>query len=364
MSKFKIAIIGTRGYPSYYGGFETAVRRIVDDSTATDFEYYIFSRRRDCEVNINLTNGHAIYVPSLKSKNLSTLSHILFSIPKLIILRPHAVLAFNVTCGYILPVTKLLRIPVVINVDGKSARKAFLLGAKITARFADQIISDSTNIALYWKRVFARDSVFIPYGGTLPEINNLNVYKKSNYLLYVARFVPENHFHEFLESLKYLDESIPVIIVGTSNGDLDIDAKIRVVTTLRSNILAVGAVKDDGYLAKLWAEAGLYFHGHSVGGTNPALVQAMASGAPIVAFDSIFNREVLSDAGLYTKCDPRDMAKLFNSLMSKPAGLHELGKKAQKRAMTNYTWPSIILSYENLLRKWIGKKDAESTSVR
>ena len=359
MTKIAIAVLGTRGYPSFYGGFETAVRHIVEDAKSTNFIYYVFSRRQNCDPNPEKLNAQVIYTPNLNSKRFSTLSHIFFSIPKLMSLRPDVVLAFNVSCGYILPFTKLMGIPVILNVDGlewkrakwgRFGKLAFLLGAKLCARYAEVLVADSTNIAQYWKVRFGRDSIFIPYGGTPSAIDNWEHSQKRDYLLYVARFVPENHFEEFLASLEYLDPSIPVIIGGTSNGNPLYDELLQSAVASRANVQTIGSVKDDAYLSRLWAEAGIYFHGHSVGGTNPALVQAMASGSPIVAYDSVYNREVLADAGIYSTAVPSEMGLLFNELMLDLESRKKLSLNAIRRANDFYTWSAVIDAYENAIK--------------
>lgn len=369
--QMKIAILGTRGYPSFYGGFETAVRHIVDESSKEKFRFYVFSRKVNCLPDPQKENVKVIYTPFLNQKSLSTLSHIFASTRKLLNVKPDVVLAFNVACGFVLPLTKLAGIRSVLNVDGLEWKRgkwgilgklAFFTGAKLSAAFADELIADSVHIAEYWKVNFGRSPVFIPYGGTEPinEVNSLR--PKEGFLLYVARFVPENHFKEFLDSLTYLDQSIPVVIVGSSNGKSPMNDQLDALKKSRGNITALGNVKNEEFLNNLWAYAGVYFHGHSVGGTNPALVQAMASGCPIVAYDSIFNREVLGDAGLFTDALPSLMAKKFEEVLLNRKLQAELAQKAQLRARQYYAWSNVVNNYEKLMISEYSQKRKQAGS--
>lgn len=366
----KVAVIGTRGYPSYYGGFETALRHLVDDSRDMSLKYLIFSRKNHCAEYFSNEKAEVIFTPYLESKNLGTLSHIFLSLPQLIWQRPDAILAFNVSCGFILPMTKLFRIPVVLNVDGMEWKRAkwgklgkavFWCGAWLTARFADVLIADSTNIARNWKDDFKRTSFFIPYGGVPTEYNEgKKEIGRENYLLFVARFVPENHFPEFLKSLEFLDPSIPVKIVGSSHGNSSYDLQIQAAKSLRSNIQFLGVIRDEQVLNSLWEQSSVYFHGHSVGGTNPALVQAMASGSSIVAFDSVYNREVLGDCGVYSNSNPRDIANTIESLFFSQNHRKLLSDKARNRAAQEYSWSKVIQEYEAVLHQILKTKAQKS----
>ena len=362
MSELKIAVLGTRGYPSFYGGFETAVRHLIEESTQKNFKYYVFSRKNNCLRDPNRKNAIVLYTPNLKSIKLATLSHIFFSFPKILITKPDVILAFNVSCGYVFPLARIFRIPTILNVDGLEwkrskwgsiAKSVYFIAAKMSAKFADHIICDSTEIATYWKRVFGRESTYIAYGGSQITSNKLLRPGLSEYLLYVARFVPENHFEEFLESLNFLDKDIPVIIVGSANGNEYFEKLLEIAIRSRKNVKYLGHLSDDNLLNQLWSNCGLYFHGHSVGGTNPALVQSMACSAPIIAFDSVYNREVLQDCGIYTSGQPQEMANLINEFFKSPSKRRRLGLNAKNRASIHFNWVDVVKKYEHLISRAI-----------
>ncbi len=159
--------------------------------------------------------------------------------------------------------------------------------------------------------------------------------------------MPENTVAEFLTAAEELSRDHDVVIVGSSGYGGDLDARARALSAANPRIRWLGHVSDDDRLHSLWQHAGAYFHGHSVGGTNPALVQAMACGAPIVARDTVFNRETLGqDAGMLTPIDPRSIAYSMRDLLASPDAQERLSAHAIRRVRERYTWQSVGEAYE------------------
>ena len=357
-TRTKVAVLGSRGYPSYYGGFETAVRKIVESKGTQDFDFIVYSRKENCLEDPCRKNVSVIYTNFIKSESFATLSHVFFAFNSIRREKPDVVLAFNVTCGFVAPLFRILGIPVLLNVDGLEwkrrkwgpiGKSVFYTAAWASALFANVLISDSTNISHYWKKHFRRDSYFIPYGGDIAETNSEKTNTKP-YVLYVARFVPENHISEFLDSVKFIDSTVDIYVVGSSHSEEFASDKLKQLSNTHLRVKDLGRVQDDRRLHELWANSSIYFHGHSVGGTNPALVQAMASGCSIVAFDSIFNREVLADCALYVSADPSDIATKINYLLDNSALRSALSQSAKKRAAEEYDWDKIVNKYGNLIK--------------
>jgi len=186
---------------------------------------------------------------------------------------------------------------------GQVGKAVFKRGAQLTARFGDMLISDSREIGAFWNDNFDRRSVFIPYGGDLPlqDVEPMDGLTRRGYVLMVARLVPENSIAEFLDAAERITERYPMVIVGSSGSGGPIEARVRSLSASKTAVSWLGPLADDPNLYSLWQNCGAYFHGHSVGGTNPALVQAMAVGAPIIARDTVFNREVLLDTGMFVE---------------------------------------------------------------
>ncbi|QXW04666.1 glycosyltransferase [Rhodococcus globerulus] len=360
-----VAIIGTRGYPSYYGGFETLVRRLAPYLVSEGWDVTVYGRggavkpddpARDLDVKSVLTWG-------LESKSLSTLSFGLSSTISAAKNKPDVALVMNVANGYWLPMLKARGIPSVVNVDGiewerakwgKSAKAAFRMGASLTARFADHLLYDAEGIAGRWEASFGRSGTVIPYGGEdpgpLPTPDGLN---SGRYVLMVARFVPENTVEEFFDAAENLANEVDVVIVGSSGYGGEFDERAESLQRSNDRVHWYGHVSDDRLLFSLWQHAGAYFHGHSVGGTNPALVQAMACGAPIVARDTIFNREVLGDCALFAAPNSEQITDSIRSLISDKTLQARLGSAAKVRAAKYYSWESVCLGYQDLLKEAI-----------
>ncbi|WP_350003447.1 glycosyltransferase [Pseudarthrobacter sp. WHRI 8279] len=369
MSK-SVVVIGTRGYPSYYGGFETAVRRLAPFLADAGWDVNVYCRAgqtkdddeaRDPRIRTTNTVG-------LESKSLSTLSFGLTSVLHALWHKPQVALVMNVANGFFLPLLKLRGIPTVVNVDGiewerakwnRFAKFVFRLGARLTARYGTILISDSLEIQRRWKRDFGRKSVFIPYGANLASPSEVVPgLQPQSYVLMVARFVPENTVSEFFQAAERLAEQHPVVIVGSSGygGPLD-EAAQRLAE--HPNVQWLGHVSDDKKLLSLWHHAGAYFHGHSVGGTNPALVQAMACGAPVVARQTPYNAEVLRADEHLVAPDPLAIESALRRMLTD----HDLRAKARAanraRAATHYDWEDVCRRYELTLQDAVlGEKAA------
>lgn len=348
-----VSILGTRGYPSYYGGFETLVRHIAPYLADAGWEVTVYGRKSAVE----LDDPHRHYgvtsvlTPGIDSKSASTLSHGLFATASVLRQRPDVVLALNVANGYFLPMLRAAGIPVAMNVDGLEwerdkwgslAKRMFRAGADLSARYATQLIYDSLEVEAYWREAYGRAGDFIPYGGKSPRQLPLPPHViRGAYVLYVARFTPENSLTDFLEAAESLPISIPVIIVGSSGYGGMFDEQVRRLSAVRPNIRWYGHVADDDLLLALWQHCGVYFHGHTVGGTNPALVQAMACGAPIVAADNRYNREVLGAGGMYTTVSASAIACSLTQVLSSSTLRHRLSANAIERAAAHYTWDDV-----------------------
>lgn len=183
----RVAIIGTRGFPSYYGGFETLVRYLVPYLAERGWEVDVYSRPEhvaDEKIPPGVTQR---FTRGVESKSASTLSYGLTACADAARRKPDVALVMNVANGYFLPVLKARGIPVVLNVDGLEwerekwsapAKRVFRAGATMSAKFADTLIADSVEIGRHWQQHFGRDAEFIPYGGTVPDGPNSHLVKE------------------------------------------------------------------------------------------------------------------------------------------------------------------------------------------
>jgi glycosyltransferase involved in cell wall biosynthesis len=362
-----VAVIGTRGYPSYYGGFETAIRKLAPHLADRGWDVTVYGRRgatrpEDKDMDHRIVSR---VKRGVETRSLSTLSYGLTSTLDAAGRRPDVALVMNVANGYFLPLLKARGIPTLVNVDGIEwerdkwsplAKRVFRTGAVCTAKWANRLIFDARAIETYWQQTFGVGGTFIPYGGEVPPVLPVpEGLTHRGYVLIVARFVPENSVPQFFEAVPAIAANHPVVIVGSSGYGGEMDEAARSLAADHSAVSWLGHVSNDSLLLALWQHAGVYFHGHSVGGTNPALVQAMAAGAPTLARDTVYNREVLGPAGKFVVSDPDAIADGVLRLMDSELDREEACRANVLRAELDYSWTDVCDSYERALRELLQK---------
>lgn len=362
-----VAIIGTRGYPSYYGGFETAVRRLAPYLTDRGWDVTVYGRTNSTKDDDASRDQRVrtVVTPGIETKSVSTLSYGLTSVLHAAAKKPDVALVMNTANGFFLPMLKARGIPTLVNVDGiewdrakwgKLAKRVFHAGAVMTAKHGTRMVYDARAIGQRWMEEFKVEGDFIPYGGEVPDPLPLEEgLEHRRFILAVARFVPENTIPEFLEAAARLSDTWPVVLVGSSGYGGDLDDRAQLLAASNQNFRWLGHVSDDNRLHSLWQHAGAYFHGHSVGGTNPALVQAMACGAPTVARDTVFNREVLGDAAIFVEPDVAKIVNSISRLMRNKDQQDDLSRAASKRAIEDYSWEGVCAAYETAMLKLIAE---------
>jgi glycosyltransferase involved in cell wall biosynthesis len=357
----RIAILGSRGFPSTYGGYETLVRYLVEDWVKRGIEVTVYCRERpDGKRSWTHQGVRCRWTPGIDSVSASTLSYGLTNHLDASFRDFDAALVVNVANGYFLPFLNMRNIPVAINTDGiewergkwgKVARRMFRNGAVASARFADVLIADSVVIAEIWRETFGVDSEFVPYGapvlGPQPSdrIEELGL-RPGGYRLVVARMVPENNVDLSLDGL--LETSGVNVIVGTGKGDTPLEKRLGDLDR-QGKIRWLGHVADQQQLTQLWAHCGLYLHGHSVGGTNPSLLQAMGAGAPVIALDTRFNREVIANDEQLYSADATALVKLIERAQADPSLREEWSREGRETVSTRYSWADVSQGYLDAL---------------
>src|SRR5580693_3166325 len=224
-----LAILGSRGFPSTYGGYETLVRYLARDWVRRGHDVTVYCRTRDEGKRIWSTEGvRCIWTPGRDSKSLSTLSFGATSHIDAACRGYDAVVVLNIANGFFLPLLRARQIPTVVNTDGiewergkwgRTAQRVFYRGAVLAGRFADVLVADSRAIAKIWERTFGVPSTYIPYGAPVVErqestrIEELGISTRS-YVLVVARLIPENNVEITLDALEAMRNACPAVIVG------------------------------------------------------------------------------------------------------------------------------------------------------
>jgi glycosyltransferase involved in cell wall biosynthesis len=274
-----------------------------------------------------------------------------------------SILVLNIANGFWFPLLRAARAPFAVNTDGiewergkwsRFGRATFRAGAWMTARNAGALICDSHAIGAIWKEAFGRESTFIPYGApVLDEVGRDRLetvgLQDQPYLLVVARLAPENNVELTLDALDLLGDQAPqAIIVGSANFDSPIEARLQAMETA-GRVKWLGHVDDQQLLTQLWANSAVYVHGHSVGGTNPALLQALGAGAPTLVLDTPFNAEVLPYSEHRFPHDARVLADRIRSVVASRSLQEEMAERGHSIIHERYSWDDVCQAYMETL---------------
>jgi glycosyltransferase involved in cell wall biosynthesis len=367
----KLAILGSRGFPSTYGGYETLVRKLAPYLVESGHDVTVYCRARERGQRSWIADGvRCIATSGYDSKSLSTLTFGFTATLDACFRGFDAMLVLNIANGFWFPALRAARTPFAVNTDGIEwergkwsplGRKTFQAGAWMTARNAGELVCDSEAIGKIWRERLHRESVFIPYGA--PVLDDVGrdrldtlALGEEPYLLVVARLAPENNVELTLDALDLLGVDAPhAVIVGSANFDSPIEARLREMAA-SGRISWLGHLDDQRLLTQLWAHCGVYVHGHSVGGTNPALLQALGAGAPTLALDTPFNSEVLTTPGQRFPLDAMVLARQIKAVVTSPALGAEMAQTGRLIVGERYSWPDVCQAYTDVLVKLAHKR--------
>jgi glycosyltransferase involved in cell wall biosynthesis len=361
-TRLSIAIIGTRGVPPVYGGFETFAAELGTRLAARGHDVTVYCRASLYRGEGSSWNGVTrIELPAIRHKYFETVSHSLLSALDAFRRSFDVAIVCNAANAFVLPLLRVGRTPVAINVDGieRNRRKwnalgrfVYLMGEAFSAHFADRVIADAEVIARYYRNQFAIDPDVLAYGSGFPEEADSDVLarfglEKRRYVLYVSRFEPENNPEAVVAAYADVRGSVPLVMVGDAPYA---DALIkRLETTTDSRVLFPGALYGPDYRT-LQRNALVYIQATEVGGTHPALIEAMSSGGAVLANDTPENREVGGDAVRYFRLGSgQTLTALLQESLDDPGALDVYRTMARDRARSTYDWSVVTDRYESLL---------------
>lgn len=353
----KVAIIGTQGVPANYGGFESLVENLLGENCPSDVQYTVFCSSKDMPLRQTEYKGARLrYVP-LHANGSQSIPYDIVSMCRC--LRGYdVVLVLGVSGCLFMPVFRLLcRSRIVVNIDGlehrrakwgKVARMVLRTSEALAVRFADVIVSDNKGIQDYVTETYGKPSELIAYGGDharrdlAPEFvaETLARYgvRKGEYAITVCRIEPENNSHVILEAFSRAPEH-DLVFIGNW-GHSEWSRKLKEQYSGYPNIKILDAIYDLDILYALRSSAGIYMHGHSAGGTNPSLVEAMFFGIPIIACDVVYNRETTENRAAYFRTGD-DLLRLLNAPLPSGEAMAEI-------AARRYTWRHVAAQYTSL----------------
>ncbi|MBM7807380.1 glycosyltransferase involved in cell wall biosynthesis [Geodermatophilus bullaregiensis] len=365
MNRMSIAMVGTRGVPARYGGFETAVEEVGRRLADRGHRVVVYCRtppggdagRPEEHLGMEL-----VHLPAARRRSLETLSHTALSVRHLVTHRTDAAIVFNAANAPLLPALRAARIPVATHVDGLewkrakwggAGRRYYRVAEALAVRWSDVLIADAEGIAEYYREAFAAPTTLLTYGAPLiaPGSHRLAELglEPGGYHLVVARFEPENHVDVVVEGYTASEATTPLVVVGSAPYADEYTRRVHALADSRVRFL--GGLWDQELLDQLYANCCTYLHGHSVGGTNPSLLRAIGAGAAVTAFDVDFNREVVRDAGRYFRT-PRDVARELAAVEADAEGTRRAGRRARILA-ARYDWDDVADGYEELARRLV-----------
>ncbi|GAB2590320.1 glycosyltransferase [Microlunatus antarcticus] len=363
----RVAMVGTRGVPARYGGFETCVEEVGRRLVEAGHEVVVYCRPPEGEKAGDQPDEYLgmqlVHLPAVRHRVLETLSHTAVSMMHRSISEADVAIVFNAGNAPLIPVLRAHGIPVATHVDGlewrrskwsKVGRRYYRAVEALAVRWSDALIADAVGIADYYRTEFAAPTELIAYGAPIltdpghDRIGELGLEPKG-YHLVVARFEPENHVLEIVRGHVASNAELPLVVVGSSPYGEDYTAEIEAAAN--DNVRLLGAVWDQTQLDQLYANALSYVHGHSVGGTNPSLLRATGAGAYVIAYDCIFNREVLNGDGDYFS-SPEELAALLEASEREPEQAVALGSFARE-AIRRYDWDDVARRYEALCARLV-----------
>lgn len=355
-----IAMIGTRGVPARYGGFETAVEEIGERLVQRGHQVRVYCRNPGQSIEWH-RGMRLVNLPTLRSKVTDTLAHTALS---LLHCRRHpvdAAIVFNAANAPLLP---LLGggTPVAVHVDGLESRRskwgrigrAYYMWAEGAAvRRATVLIADAVGISSYYQQVHGARTTLLRYGMPAPVAEPVDSVlaalslRPGGYYLVVARMEPENHVLEAVSAHRRTPERrYPLVVVG--DAPYASGYKQQIATASSAGVRLIGSVWEAHRLDALYAGARVYVHGHSVGGTNPSLLRAIAQGAAVFAHDNVFNVEVAGTGARYWS-GVEDLSQLFDLADRDYLAFKDTSVARQHVMRDTYNWDVVAEEYEAML---------------
>jgi len=354
----KISIIGTVGIPAKYGGFETLVEYLVKN-LFEHYEFTVFCSGKSYSQRLDSYNGAKLIYINLHANGIQSILYDIISIFKSLRFA-NTLLILGVSGCIILPFVRLFSNKrIIVNIDGlewkrdkwgKVAKWFLKLSEKFAVKFADVIVADNKVIQEYVRSEYGVQSQLIAYGANHVKKELLSDGLKSKYpflnnryALTVCRIEPENNIHLILQAFSVYKNLNIVIIGNWLNSKYGMELKEKYIS--HENIFLLDPIYDQHILNQIRSNCYLYIHGHSAGGTNPSLVEAMYLGLPILAFGVEYNKETTKNKALYFH-NKDELLQLLKSINDEQ--LSVIASEMCKIAKEIYIWKNVAKDYERI----------------
>jgi len=354
----KFAIVGTRGIPARYGGFETFAEELSTRLAQRGHTLTVYCRSQHTEPTYR--GVRLVSLPTIAHKYLDTIAHTCVSTLHVVFAsRYDAVLYCNAANAIFTWMPRLVGMPTLLNVDGlernrkkwNSLAKAwYVMSEWLATWMPTKIVTDAQAIEDYYRERYNKTSTMIAYGAELGAVTTADVLPKlglahRNYFLYVSRMEPENNGLLVREAFERVPGDVKLALIGDAPYASEYIAKVR--DTRDPRVVIPGSIYGQGY-QELGSHCFAYIHATEVGGTHPALIEAMGRGALTLFLDTPENREVAGGAGLaFTHSNLSDV--ITQVLAMSEEEREEWRAKAMQRVRERYSWDAVTDAYEKLL---------------
>ena len=369
----KIAMIGTRGIPAAYSGFETAVENLAQEFSGRGHEVTVYCRPHMVERRARHAGADLVHLPTVANKYLDTLVHTAICTGHMVMKRrPDVAMYFISGNAPVVRLATLAGIPTVFQIDGLDSQRAkWPALAKAYLRFAERTapgsatvtVTDSASVAESFEATYGRRIASIPYGAHVPDpggtawCDKLGV-APGRFILFVGRLVPENNAHLLVEAHRRAGTDWPLVVVGDAPYAEDYISTLK--TSAGPNVHFPGYVFGEGY-AELLHRAGIMCAPTEVGGTHPVIVEALAAGAPTIVSDHLPNLEVVLDAAETFPLErgAEGLSEALRSLTGDDHRRRELSALATERAAGAFSWSRCAERYLALCRVATGRRSRD-----
>jgi glycosyltransferase involved in cell wall biosynthesis len=353
----RIAILGTRGIPANYGGFETFAEELSTRLAARGHAVTVYCRERPVEA---VYRGVSLrYCPTIRHKYLDTIAHTFVSTLHLLAHRADVALYCNGANAIFTALPRLFGMPAALNVDGlerkrekwnRAAKTWYLVSEWLATFLPNEVVTDPRAIQDYYQRRYGKRTTFIPYGAETGKVESTAALAElglepGRYFLYVSRMEPENRALEVRQAFERVRTDMKLALIGDAPYARDYIRQVR--DSQDPRIVIPGAIYGRRY-HELDSHCFAYIHATEVGGTHPALIEAMGRGALVLYRDTAENGEVAGDAGIPFVEDLSE--KIEQALAMSDADRETLRRRARERVERHYCWDAVTTAYENLFQ--------------
>ena len=370
--KINISIIGTRGYPYVYSGYETFVKQLSERLVLKDCNVTVYCHKGLFEIRPKEIKGiKLVYIPTIETKILSQPIHSFLSIIHACFSNTDVLLVVNSANGPFGLLTKLFRIPTAINVDGLEWLRPkwkglgsiyFKSASKMATLFYDQIINDSDEMRKVYLNLFKRDSKVIAYGANIRKSKNPDLIttwdiKQREYYLVIGRLIPDNNADLIIKGFLKSSSNKKLVIVEDVPYEDSYASNLKKINDKR--LVFTGYVKDQDLLAELYHNCYVYVHGHEFGGTNPTMIKAMAYSCAILALNTVFNQEMLQDGkfGLFFKKELFSITNMIDYCEKENILVNKLRSESINGITEKYDWDFVTSQYLKVFKTLVSKRN-------